>query len=116
MIDKDKLSHLLVQLQGDESQRVLARGIGVSPYTINGWIRGNIIPNQENLIKIAKFINKPLDHLLSIIGDEDYEVESGNSEINLELMTAEALAKYIKNYVVKKEQKKLLKILMTELL
>jgi hypothetical protein len=35
---------------------MVARGLGVSPYTVRTWLEGKYKPNEENSIKLENFI------------------------------------------------------------
>ncbi len=48
------------------SQKELAKKLGISPSTLNGYEKGNHDPKSSGLIKIAKICNVTTDYLLGL--------------------------------------------------
>lgn len=107
-LDRKKLSELLLQLQGEESQRWLAARLAVSPYSLNGWIRGGITPNTENLEKIAEYTGESLDALLARLGCERRTTPADFPT------TAEGLIAHLNQYLSRQERLRLLRLLVTQ--
>jgi transcriptional regulator with XRE-family HTH domain len=107
-MNKDKLAHMLKELQGNETQRWLARQMKVSPYSLNGWVNASIEPNLESLQKIADYTGESLDALLNRLGVATNQTTS-NFPTN-----ADGLIAYINDHLSRAERLKLLRLIVLQ--
>lgn len=62
----------------------LAKELGISQSSLSEWKRGNSIPKNERLIKIAAYFNMPVSFLTG--HDENMPVSDNNQELLDKLM------------------------------
>jgi transcriptional regulator with XRE-family HTH domain len=71
--ERQNLSELLIQLTGKDSQRELARKLGVSSYSLNSWIKQTVIPSTDKLQLIADYMGISLSDLLNRVKPDSDE-------------------------------------------
>ena len=82
------LSNLLLRLKGGDSEKKLAKKIGVSQYSVNCWLNQKHFPDTQNLKKIADYMDISIDELLSQLDQEaTHRIE--------EIKTAQGIFTYI---------------------
>lgn len=64
-----RLIELLIRVQGDRSQRIFARDLGVSPGALQNWLLGRV-PSSENLERIAAVAGMSIQELFNQINGE----------------------------------------------
>ena len=62
-MDSKKIGKLLTALRGEQSQRDVAKTLGLSPAAIRQYETGNRIPRDDIKEKIAKFYDKTVQEI-----------------------------------------------------
>lgn len=65
----DRLSNILDGIKGDKSYRDLSNEIGVSAFSLHGWIRRERLPSIANLNNLAQYMGISLYELLTLLFD-----------------------------------------------
>ncbi len=65
------LSKLLLELQGDMSEKQLAELLGVKESSLNRWLNRKYFPRVPSLQKIAKYMAVTVDELLERLEEEE---------------------------------------------
>ena len=66
---RQRLIELLMRVQGDRSQRIFAKELGVSTGALQNWLLGRV-PSSENLEKIAAAAGMSIQELFNQINGE----------------------------------------------
>ncbi|MEM6752958.1 MAG: helix-turn-helix transcriptional regulator [Cyanobacteria bacterium P01_C01_bin.38] len=65
---RKKLSEIARAARGSMSQRAFAKFLGVSYTTVQGWEKGESIPDVQNLAKIAERADYSMEELFGDLG------------------------------------------------
>ncbi|WP_342597405.1 hypothetical protein VKI21_02325 [Cyanobacterium aponinum UTEX 3222] len=65
----DRLSNILDGIKGDKSYRDLSKEIGVSSFSLHGWITRERLPSIANLNNLAQYMGISLYELLTLLFD-----------------------------------------------
>lgn len=65
-------SELIKEIRGEQSLRVIARQLKVSPVAISSWEYGDSVPTVESLDKVAKLKGWDIYQLLRYLRDESF--------------------------------------------
>lgn len=65
----ERLSQILDGIKGDKSYRDLSKEIGVSAFSLHGWIRRERLPTINNLNNLAQYMGISLYELLTVLFD-----------------------------------------------
>ena len=74
--DRARLAKFLKENRGKDSQRTIARKMGLSPTTIQNWESGASFPTLESLEFIADFFDVPLSEVVAYFKNEVSTVEN----------------------------------------
>jgi transcriptional regulator with XRE-family HTH domain len=66
----ERLSNILDGIKGDKSYRDLSKDVGVSAFSLHGWIRRERLPTINNLNNLAQYMGISLYELLILLFDE----------------------------------------------
>lgn len=65
----ERLSNILDGIKGEKSYKDLSKEIGVSAFSLHGWIRRERLPTINNLNNLAQYMGISLYELLNILFD-----------------------------------------------
>ena len=68
------------------TQREVGKHLGVGRTTISEYESGNIVPKQDNLVKLASFLGVSVDYLTGVSDDKtfNYENDENRKSINVD--------------------------------
>ena len=105
---QQRLSRLIKQLRGDQSQRAFAKTLGVSYAAVRSWEEAETMPAIKSLQKIATYSRQSVESLLQYLKHgEDFDTESEADKPK----TAEDVLSEL-NYLPEKEANRLIEILV----
>lgn len=78
---RKRLASAIVEARGDRSMRKFAKDMGVSLQTIQNWEQGVVVPDLENLEKIAIARRQSLEEFLSEIRQVEREFEETEPKV-----------------------------------
>ena len=104
---QQRLSRLIKQLRGDQSQRSFAKTLGVSYAAVRSWEEAETMPAIKSLQKIATYSRQSVESLLQYLKHGEVEDESDIDKPK----TAEDLLSEL-NYLPEKEANRLIEILV----
>lgn len=107
--DRARLARFLRESRGRDSQRTIAKKMGLSPTTIQNWESGASFPTLESLEFIADFFDVPLSKVVAYFKNEASTAENRIFE------KAEELLPSVKT-LSSQEQKKLIKLMLDSLI
>ena len=77
---QQRLSRLIKQLRGDQSQRSFAKTLGVSYAAVRSWEEAETMPAIKSLQKIATYSRQSVESLLQYLKHgEDFDVGGGEA-------------------------------------
>lgn len=66
----ERLSNILDGIKGDKSYRDFSKEIGISAFSLHGWITRERLPTITNLNNLAEYMGISLYELLVLLFDE----------------------------------------------
>lgn len=72
----ERLSNILDGIKGEKSYRDLSKEIGVSAFSLHGWIRRERLPTINNLNNLAQYMGISLYELLNILFDPEESTQT----------------------------------------
>ncbi|WPF87323.1 helix-turn-helix transcriptional regulator [Cyanobacterium aponinum AL20118] len=108
-INKEKLKKLITELQGEGTQKSLAKKLNVAPYTISSWINKVSSPSREKLDLIADYMGVSLDILMSKITDNSNIYSNKNIPT-----TPQGFSSLLDYHLSKEQQLELAKLILNK--
>ncbi len=68
--DKRKFAQLIRRLRGSYSQKEFAGILGVTYGAVQSWEKAEVVPNSQNLSKVASYAGISLEDLFSKVCDD----------------------------------------------
>lgn len=123
---QERLSRLIKQLRGDQSQRAFAKVLGVSYAAVRSWEECETMPGVKSLQKIANYSRQSVESLLKYLKHGEAETETeGKSKVAEDLLselnylpeeeTNRLIEILVERYLSKEESAKLAKMLINKL-
>ncbi|MDJ0574208.1 MAG: helix-turn-helix transcriptional regulator [Xenococcaceae cyanobacterium MO_234.B1] len=110
---QERLSRLIKQLRGEQSQRAFAKTLGVSYAAVRSWEECETMPGIKSLQKIATYSKQSVENLLNYLKYGDIENQS-KLDTQKPKVAEDVLAEL--NYLPEKETSRLLEILIQKYL